>query len=111
AADFAVRFSGYGRSRLKAARESKASHWTGDHHRGDDRPRRGSGSELRRRDASWRTKHAELYAAESTGKMRAAGAFEARLEQHGKRVVDVRRVHYGTWKCRGDPLRAWHSHV
>jgi len=41
-----------------------------------------AGCEIRGRDAGGRAKHAELHAAERAGKMRTAGAVEARLEQH-----------------------------
>src|SRR6266704_2578925 len=95
----------------KAGAKSKAGDGAGDYHRSDERPGRGFGRAIRGCDAGGRAQHAEFHAAEGTRKMRPAGAAEARIEQHGERIIDVRGICYGTRECRCDFVRAGNSHV
>src|SRR5207237_2636475 len=111
AANFTVRFSGHGRGRIEIVAESEEGNGTGDHHGSDDGPRRGFGGAVCRRDASGRTKHAELHAAEGAGKMRKAGAAEAWIEQYGERVADVGGIYRGARESGRDFVRAGDSHV
>src|SRR6266567_4992724 len=102
AADFTLRFSGNGRGRAETAPESQAGDGAGDYYGSDERPRRGFGGEVCGCDAGGRAEHAEFHAAESAGKVRAASAVEARIEQHGEGTADVRGIHHSTRKSRCD---------
>src|SRR5207245_1242804 len=111
AANIAVRFSRHGRRGIEIAAESQARDGAGDYYGSDERERRGPGGAIRGRDAGGRAEHAEFHAAESTGKMRATGAAEARIEQHGEGVADVRGIHHRAWESGCDFVRAGNSDI
>jgi hypothetical protein len=108
---FKPRTSPYDFQGIEAATKGQAGDGAGDYHGSDERPRRGFDREIRGCDASGRAEHAEFHAAKSAGEMRATGAVEARIEQHSERIVDVRRIHHGARKSRGDFVRERHSNV
>ena len=67
AAHVALRFPGPGRAGAQAAAQGQGSHRPGHRHRSHERPRRGAGGRIRRRDAGGRAQHAELRAAQDAG--------------------------------------------
>ena len=71
----------------------------------------GPGGRVRRLHAGGRAQHAELRAAEIAGRLRPAGAAEARHELHHQGAADVRRIHRGARQPQRDPVRARHPHL
>jgi len=100
-ADFAVRFSGDGEEGLKLLQKAKKA--TGLAIITEVMSDRDVDLVAKYADVMQvGAEHAELHAAEGAREMRAAGAAEARVEQHGERIADVRGIHHGTRKSRRD---------
>ena len=104
-------FQGMEEEGLKLLQKAQEATGLGDHHRSDERPRRGADRAVRGRDASRRAEYAELRAAEGAGEMRAAGAAEARDERDDQGVVDVGGIYRGAWESERDFVRARDSDV
>ena len=104
-------FQGLELEGLKLLRKAKRGHRPRHRHRGDERPRRGTGGRVRRLHAGGRAQHAELRAAEIAGRLRPARAAEARHELHHQGTADVGRVHRGPRQPQRDSVRARHPHL